>query len=100
MTWNGIHAPLPSSNDMFLLLVAFWDHRSFVLTQPNVDILPTDLDELTNKHNTELDSGYLSLRLGFTLPSSTYATMLIRQLTLQSTAPAYQKQLEIGDATK
>lgn len=39
------------------------------------------------------DSAYLGLRLAFTLPTSCYATMLIRELTKQPTSVAHQKGL-------
>ena len=37
---------------------------------------------------------YLGLRLAFTLPTACYATMLIRELTKQSTSVAYHTALQ------
>lgn len=37
---------------------------------------------------------YLALQLTFTLPSSTYATMLIRELTKMSTTVDFAKSLQ------
>ena len=53
-----------------------------------VDTLLTDdvFSILVGKH--------LGLRLSFTLPSSTYATMLIRELTKMPTDVAYAKALQ------
>lgn len=38
---------------------------------------------------------YLALRLSFQLPTSCYATMLIRELTKMDTATAFQKTLTL-----
>lgn len=42
--------------------------------------------------------GLLALRLQFTLPSATYATMLIRELTKQSTATAVHRAKTLAAA--
>ncbi|KAJ2648892.1 multisubstrate pseudouridine synthase 7 [Coemansia sp. RSA 1250] len=66
----------------------------------NDDMLPlarSDSDAIEGKHEPEsIDFGkYLALKLKFDLPSSSYATMLLRELMRQETASGYQSQLSL-----
>jgi tRNA pseudouridine13 synthase len=65
-------------------------------SHPDTDLALTDLMELEGRQlpppvapNDEAGGQRLALRLTFTLPSSCYATMLIRELTKQPTSTSY-----------
>ena len=63
----------------------------------DTDLSRTDLDEIKGTAPLELpkEGGkYLALRLAFSLPSSTYATMLIRELTKMPTNIDFFKGLQ------
>ncbi|KAJ2850711.1 multisubstrate pseudouridine synthase 7 [Coemansia brasiliensis] len=66
----------------------------------NDDMLPlarSDSDAIEGKHEPEsIDFGkHLALKLKFDLPSSSYATMLLRELMRQETASGFQSQLSL-----
>jgi tRNA pseudouridine13 synthase len=44
-------------------------------------------------------SSLLAMRVGFTLPSSSYATMALRELMKRPTSAAYQGKLELGNSS-
>ena len=62
---------------------------------PNLPLATTDLMTLRGEPEAEgvPDGKLTAARLEFTLPSSTYATMCLRELTKQSTERAHQMQL-------
>ena len=63
----------------------------------DTDLSRTDLDEIKGTAPLELPTEggkYLALRLAFSLPSSTYATMLIRELTKMPTNIDFFKGLQ------
>ena len=64
-------------------------------SDPTAPLALTDLARLRGEPEPagEPDGARTALRLTFTLPSSTYATMLLRELTKQSTELAHQNQL-------
>ncbi|KAJ2314914.1 multisubstrate pseudouridine synthase 7 [Coemansia sp. Cherry 401B] len=71
---------------------------SFEWMRYSDDTLPlarSDSDAIENKHVPEsIEFGdHLALKLKFDLPSSAYATMLLRELMRQETASGYQSQL-------
>jgi tRNA pseudouridine13 synthase len=44
----------------------------------------------------KVSSSLMAMRVGFTLPSSAYATMALRELMKRPTSSAYQGRLELG----
>ncbi|KAJ2162814.1 multisubstrate pseudouridine synthase 7 [Coemansia sp. RSA 552] len=64
-------------------------------TDDKLPLARSDSDEIEGKHAPEsIDFGeHQALKLKFDLPSSTYATMLLRELMRQETASAHQQSL-------
>jgi len=68
---------------------------------PLQPLLQTDLMKLNNKNvdikpkTEEHDQMKVAMIVGFTLPSSSYATIAIRELTKRPTSNEYQKKLEL-----
>ena len=61
---------------------------------PDVELAATDLMALEGRQLPRPEPGrYLALRLAFSLPSSCYATMLIRELTKQPTSTEHHKSM-------
>lgn len=67
---------------------------------PQEDLSRNDLDVLENKPSRdEAASGSLkALQMAFSLPSSTYATMLLREVMKTSTSASFHRNKEIGTA--
>lgn len=53
----------------------------------------------TGNDSKSSSSSLLAMRVGFTLPSSAYATMALRELMKRPTSAAYQGKLELGNST-
>jgi len=82
-----------------------WLHRTFVRCESDRDVQASDLELLVASGGAPKEERIrakapeapataklpLALKLSFNLPSSTYATMLIRQLTLLPSSPAFQR---------
>ncbi|KAJ1973172.1 hypothetical protein H4R34_005167, partial [Dimargaris verticillata] len=65
-------------------------------SSPNQPLIDTDLDRTADSYTPlELatEGPFLALQLGFTLRSSQYATMCIRELMHTSTSPRHHSQL-------
>lgn len=77
-----------------------WDF--FRYSDPTKPLVQTDLAALRNEPLPQGDpTGPMrAVVLSFTLPSSTYATMLLRELTKQATDLAHQKELNVGLPTR
>lgn len=62
---------------------------------PSAELASTDLEALEGKSlvHATTEGKYMALKLMFTLPPSTYATMLIRELTKMSTEVEHAKKL-------
>jgi tRNA pseudouridine13 synthase len=72
----------------------------FSYSDPTSPLVQTDLSVLRKEPPPQGD-GKGSMRavvLSFMLPSSTYATMLLRELTKQSTSLSHQKELNVYQA--
>ena len=71
--------------------------RILKYTDPNLPLAVTDLMTLRGEPEPEGTPGgtRTAVRLEFTLPSSTYATMCLRELTKQSTELSHQKKLNV-----
>jgi tRNA pseudouridine13 synthase len=55
-------------------------------------------DEAGSDDKSTTPSSLLAMRVGFTLPSSAYATMALRELMKRPTSAAYQGKLELGNS--
>lgn len=91
--WTAVLSPVQSlfkSSPLQYELVRY--------SHPDIDLASTDLMELRGEQlpapiSDKSSDCYLALRLAFTLPSSCYATMLIRELTKQPSSTAHHKAL-------
>ena len=62
---------------------------------PTVALVRTDYDRLTAAPEpvSVSDGKYRALKMEFDLPSSSYATMLVREILKQDTSPSYHSTL-------
>merc|ERR1712070_113978 len=63
--------------------------------QPTDDLSYTDLDALQNNPKPMNDGDLKALQLAFTLPSSTYATMLLREIMRTTTRASFHRNKEL-----
>jgi tRNA pseudouridine13 synthase len=97
-----------------LCIPADVDFQLLEYSDPLQPLVPTDMMRLQGiqikiPNTTTAASGeagddnksstLLAMRVGFTLPSSAYATMALRELMKRPTSAAYQGKLELGNSS-
>lgn len=71
-----------------------WEIASY--DDPTVSLVETDYDLMMGASKPVVpcsDGKYKALKMEFTLPSSSYATMLVREILKSDTSPSYHSSL-------
>lgn len=68
---------------------------------PNISLVQTDLDRMArvSEQETLNDGKYRALKLEFDLPTSSYATMLVREILKTDTSPFHHSSLNDMQST-
>jgi tRNA pseudouridine13 synthase len=90
------HAAIPGGYRHVLCKPTDLEYSVLRYDDKETELSQTDADVLNGAPKIVLPENgkYLALRLSFSLPSSTYATMLIRELTKMPTDVDFAKQLQ------
>lgn len=74
---------------------AHMEWKMFRYSDPTIPLVLTDLDRLRGdvEPESEADGKYEALRIGLTLPSSSYATMAVREILKTETSPSFHSSL-------
>ena len=68
---------------------------------PQCDLAITDVDRINEVSESKHDDGILkALQIAFTLPSSTYATMMLREVMKTSTSASFHRSKEVANTAE